>query len=259
MKRFIIIAQQDGGCDYTIGCGIRYWFEYGASIQEVKDSIQNKLLDDDDDDDRDYELGPHRLKVDMWSEGAFDTLDIYELGENHSAVPLTELANQLKKNQENARTKKNDTAEKAEFERLQKKFDPNYKPKPVPVLDKACSACEKEFKTEKVTGNKCEPCEKKELLKVEERRLEYARKTGIINHVLQVLSDNDWKTNPMYQERQSGKVKVDSMGLIYFYDQPRVKGRKTTYGWRQATFEEARDLLPKKVVKIYEENTWLMR
>tara|TARA_R110002110_G_scaffold66276_7_gene181754 strand:- start:738 stop:1109 length:372 start_codon:yes stop_codon:yes gene_type:complete len=121
MKEFLVIADQNGGCDYTIGCGVRYWTEEAESMDQLKTRISKGLLclsdydEELDDYSEDYDED-YFGRLDLWN-----YLTIYEISDS-SSVSLNSLRAKQNENIKAEKVKAKEAAELAELERLQKKY-----------------------------------------------------------------------------------------------------------------------------------------
>lgn len=131
MKRFLVIATQNGGCDYTIGCGISTWVEESESMEQLKIDIERKLLMSEDDDDYEegkyYEEGEYFNRLPVMGqryagEYCYDGLTVYEIGETYS-FNLKALS--IKKSDEMKRKQleKKEKDQRAQYESLKSKFE----------------------------------------------------------------------------------------------------------------------------------------
>lgn len=106
MKKFYAYFEGKGhGCDYTIGCNLRVEQYDAKDVQEVVDIITEEIEESPD-------YAEERIEQVTIIEAASETtLDIFDLTSNIREKQLAE--EQLKKEDE----------ERAEYERLKKKFE----------------------------------------------------------------------------------------------------------------------------------------
>lgn len=120
MKKFLIVERQGGGCDYTIGCGIKVSVVECESMEALLEKTHAKALSTEDDEEYD-ELAEMAGSWLASHESSRESVSIYEIAE-HRCIPLNEWKNEKKKLQEEAKDKALEAKERAELERLQKKF-----------------------------------------------------------------------------------------------------------------------------------------
>jgi hypothetical protein len=113
MKKYIVLETQQGGCDYTIGCGKNWEF---VDANSMKEAIEVYLKDEDS------ESGIKELG----EEGCADSFEVYELGEGAGesicmAVQKLAIINAKRKTDEE-RVKRQEEDEKAMYEKLKIKF-----------------------------------------------------------------------------------------------------------------------------------------
>ncbi len=102
-SKFIAVIHQDGGCDYTIECGTK-----------VLD------LESNDIDNAINELSSI-IEEEYTGERELSEIKLYEIASEHP-VNLDEIYNNIKNKKQSSTDRENDDKEKAEFERLSKKF-----------------------------------------------------------------------------------------------------------------------------------------
>jgi hypothetical protein len=187
MKEFLVIATQNSGCDYTIGCGVKTWHEYAKSLDDLKKKIKSQLLDEPHDkngtwigyEDEDYNYNG-RLGGD---EQSYDELDIYEITDSYSfdLDKLIEDKKDAKKRKEEEKKilaeANKDYREWKTYEALKKRFEGKEPPKKVtkPILSKTCELCETEFETKTKSFVSCKPCRGAEKKRIAEENLESMR------------------------------------------------------------------------------------
>ena len=108
MSNFLILMRQNGGCDYTIGCGLAYEIYKADSAEEAfkKWAAAN--------DDLSYYL--------PGNESALESVEIFEISSaNHSDI-WPEFVKFKQQKIKTASELAKEAAEKAEYERLRAKF-----------------------------------------------------------------------------------------------------------------------------------------
>lgn len=110
MKKYIIIREQEGGCDYTIGCGIAYEV---IGLSDNK-SIDNYILED---------------IVDNYGDAGCAIRDLEERGIEYSVFEIQdikfsfdEILAKLKKQSDSEKEAETLAVDEIEFERLKKKL-----------------------------------------------------------------------------------------------------------------------------------------
>ena len=118
MKTFLVVEEQYGGCDYTIGCGIRATVVQAESLAGIEEDLRLVLLVASE---RDIERHALAQAVLAQGEGARSAISVYEVSETlHLDLTALRMVYQCRlslNEQERA-----DHAERAEYERLKKKF-----------------------------------------------------------------------------------------------------------------------------------------
>jgi hypothetical protein len=257
MKSFILIATQSGGCDYTIGCGVDYWYEHADSMEDLKNQVRKSLLSEDQDVYlEEYKLNPNRLNIGNYFEQLYDSLTIIEVGESYN-VPLEELAKEYKESMNKIKVKDEDEAERKEYEKLRAKFDPKFKPKSKPKIFKFCDTCGDEFSTKAKYTTACKSCKKKAKVELELKNIERVRVNKVREGLVDILAFIGWKANPQSYslEVQGGKLKVNRYGFE-FYDKLIMKGSKKTFSWRDIGTDEVLELklLPEEAEDYIQNN-----
>lgn len=114
--KFLVVEEQDGGCDYTIGCGICTSVEQGASLEEVAERIHLSFIATEEDASFDASHG-HAADVDS----PRTRITIYEIT-NAKSLPLAHWRNEYAQKKTAQKQVTSEARERAEYERLQKKF-----------------------------------------------------------------------------------------------------------------------------------------
>lgn len=118
-KYAVILFQEGGGCDYTIGCGVRVDLLNANTLEEARVEARqtlgyiNKYGDFEGDliTDDNYK---HEWKL---------KLEQALLVEVHEDLPIEEWSSKLIQKLEQKVRKKQEDKERAEFERLRKKYE----------------------------------------------------------------------------------------------------------------------------------------
>ncbi len=125
MKTYVVLQDQQGeGCDYTIGCGKNWLFIEAETIEEAAKKYALKVVEDNGEnwlEDQEYPYTQH-------AERTIEKATI--IGVSSSLVmnakdierPVEELRKQLRKPIEEKKRQQLESKEKAEFERLKKKY-----------------------------------------------------------------------------------------------------------------------------------------
>jgi len=88
MKKFLVVERQVGGCDYTIGCGVRVYTEEAESMAALVAKFKRGcVLTEDECYGTD---APHPDESDLWDrcsgwlegEQARESVAVYEIGES---------------------------------------------------------------------------------------------------------------------------------------------------------------------------------
>lgn len=113
--KYIVLMEQEGGCDYTIGCG-NAWDIIEA---ENKQALLTKLFDDPDTDEDD--------QMKLGGEGCPNTIYAYALGEEIIEEDEVQkfydaLVKKRKKIKSDANKKKQEEEERATYNALKAKY-----------------------------------------------------------------------------------------------------------------------------------------
>ena len=88
MKKFIVLMSQSGGCDYTIGCGMKWEIIEAVDIHDAKCQVfgyPDKISACPVDDLEDYfVMGDKCLIGSMDGDHSPSEVEIYELGATHA-------------------------------------------------------------------------------------------------------------------------------------------------------------------------------
>lgn len=101
MKTYKAYLFQEGGCDYTIGCGCKVVDIKATTMEEAKKEI--------------LEI------IDYYSIDNLDSVEIYEISEVFE-VDLDEIKNNIEKEEDNIKFMQKELEELKEFERLKNKY-----------------------------------------------------------------------------------------------------------------------------------------
>lgn len=132
MKKFLYIREQDGGCDYTIGCGISIQAIEAASKEEAIYKIIG-LGDDWKEEIREYFKTERTISSYLCETGLYDVQDHIDnrisnayLIEVSEETPMIDILNDKLREVndfKNELLKKSDEdSEKEQYEKLKKKF-----------------------------------------------------------------------------------------------------------------------------------------
>ena len=103
--KYLLVMEQDGGCDYTIGCGLKVEPIEASNMQEATAKAFEYLSEDRE----------GKLREDV------DRATLYQIPAE-SVLDLSGYRNKYKKEQEAQAKVSRENAERAEFERLKSKF-----------------------------------------------------------------------------------------------------------------------------------------
>ncbi len=111
---FIAHVKQAGGCDYTISCGETLWQlkakTYDEAIEELKSKIIGKM-----------EMPDCRYFEGYWGESILSSVTLFEVSDE-KIVPIDEWYTEATKRTEEAKVELKEAEEKAELERLKRKY-----------------------------------------------------------------------------------------------------------------------------------------
>jgi len=111
---FIAHVKQDGGCDYTIACGETiWWLKAGtreAAIEELKDKIIGKM-----------EMPDCEYYEGYWAEHRLSSVTLFEIS-GQTIIPVDKWYDEALKFARETRSSLNEEDERAELERLKKKY-----------------------------------------------------------------------------------------------------------------------------------------
>lgn len=117
-----ILEQDDDGCGYTIGCGVRVMDICADSYDEAFEKMVDKMGWEEEWDDEEVGLDAMRRELEwLAGEGRLKRVRIIEvLGQYDSHYPR--YLSELKKRVENEAKMADEKHEREEYERLKKKF-----------------------------------------------------------------------------------------------------------------------------------------
>ena len=132
MKEYLVITNGSGeGCDYTIGCNISYCFLEAENMNDAISKAMGKhpldMLDEEVDDE---DFACNLDCIARWTdyqtheEGSLEDISIYEISNNEDLDQMC-LSYQkgLKVRRDRNSKKSQEKLERAEYERLKKKFE----------------------------------------------------------------------------------------------------------------------------------------
>ncbi len=108
--RYLIVERQDGGCDYTIGCGVNITF---VTADDIDDAMRKYK--------RNYE-GEYKTHNPLRDEMAVDNVEVFEITGTSAEINVKAWREEIDRRVEANKRQKADLAERAEFERLKKKY-----------------------------------------------------------------------------------------------------------------------------------------
>ncbi len=103
-----IVMHQDGGCDYTIGCGIGFVDLGNGTLEEAITAAKDFFLSEE---------GSHYLTSEY-----SEISSAYLVQDNDDELPIDEWKKELKQQELEENKKAIEEKERKEFERLSKKF-----------------------------------------------------------------------------------------------------------------------------------------
>ena len=101
MKKYLAYLEQDGGCDYTIGCGISKLIIEAEDIKEAKNKIEEILEE-------------------SWLD-LLDRCTLYEISDELK-INVDEIYNKAQEREKDRKRKQEEKKDRKEYERLVKKF-----------------------------------------------------------------------------------------------------------------------------------------
>jgi hypothetical protein len=132
MKKFLLVERQSGGCDYTIGCGIRVTTITAESLEDAIKQCGGNLTEEDlrkdedeDDEDEDYDdeyslISDYQAKNEHGINSAF----LYEIASSTNLEkPILSSRSVLNKLKKEAKEKEQEKKELEELKRLKKKYN----------------------------------------------------------------------------------------------------------------------------------------
>jgi len=108
---FIVVAHQDGGCDYTIACGTAVFPLVAKTMEQAMNEVSHMFFNDE---------GDHY----GYADDGLSSLKIYEIT-NICEIDVKSIIKNLKDNKRAEEKKRQEEIEKREFERLNKKYGKN--------------------------------------------------------------------------------------------------------------------------------------
>jgi hypothetical protein len=131
MKKFIVLKKQDGGCDYTIGCGRNWEFVEAENKEDVLKKVFGdtdvKNLTEKDLNDIEYWKEQNALIPSYDGDCAPNDVEIFELGDiyvsdDECAEYYGEVESLIQSILDNQTKKNLDAEDEQEYKRLKKKF-----------------------------------------------------------------------------------------------------------------------------------------
>ena len=116
MSLFLFIEYQDGGCDYTIGCGVRV-----SKLMEA-DSASHAITKFVAMNEHDYRDENGKLCSNPWAkEYSPDDVELYEVVMEHG-INLDAIRQRAQNEIDGVKLQETEAIERAEYERLREKF-----------------------------------------------------------------------------------------------------------------------------------------
>ncbi len=110
MKFLVCERQESPGCDYTIGCGMRYGF---IDAENIDDAIQKTVFPD----------GPDELPTFLWDGGMAEILIVQiDASTSYSWVDIDSLKAQHDEAESEEKRKATEVNERALLDKLRKKY-----------------------------------------------------------------------------------------------------------------------------------------
>lgn len=228
MKKFIIIYEQSGGCDYTIGCGINYDFVYGDSLKKVKENILEEVKD------RHFYDSEYR---NMIINNDIDSFSIYEVSDEASLDLLKirkEEESYLEKERKKAELKK----KTVELENLKRELEGIY-----------CDNCKKHFYPD-TSLDICKECieeKKKDTEKIveafEKRAKEIAKKRSKLQRLLLSHDFKSHPSSPNYCYTKDGVLINLDGGISFYIKKPKERKGK----FKEVSLNDVKDKLDKEI------------
>ena len=108
MRKFIVLLTGRGeGCDYTIGCGYKFYFKEANSAQEVWNSIKSDYVN---------------FEEDYIDKDSLSKVEIVEVSKDSLSIDFDDVIKEFKLFQEKKRQIEQIEWDKREFERLKNKL-----------------------------------------------------------------------------------------------------------------------------------------
>lgn len=119
MKTFLVVEEQNGGCDYTIGCGVKTYTVEAESYEALLEEAREVIHRAEDDFAYDHPLAGALAEV--HPEFVRSGVTVYEISKFHS--PSIPAFQQIVTERNNAAANvAKEEAERAELERLKVKY-----------------------------------------------------------------------------------------------------------------------------------------
>jgi len=251
MKQYLVIAEQNGGCDYTIVCGVKTIFVEGC-IDSIEQYIKEKILRNDTEDgniDCDYELCEFIENHFSGTSADIDSLDIYEINDSVS-INISKLLKQKREQLVARKQKKENDEELALYKKLKAKFE---KPK----VYRICETCElakeeSEFSSVYNLKNHCKFCASiiiKERDKIQKKSEAKIRRLN--EKISKLLKAEGWEFNAYLNIYLKNKYKVRAAyGYICIEVWDLIRAGKRKPSWRAGSVEELEGKISEELMKL---------
>jgi len=113
-KKFLLVREQSGGCDYTIGCGVAVAVHQAESLDALMESMRADVVGSYGE--------TYGIRIDLRGYGdGVSRATVYEIADERE-VPIDEWDAQLRAAIAKEETAEEEQQERAEFERLKSKY-----------------------------------------------------------------------------------------------------------------------------------------
>ena len=126
MKFVVLLKQAGEGCDYTIGCGYRYEFFEAKDMDDALWKVRTKNREDYDDDSLriwGHEADEMKQAVILPAEAMVDALRTLSKREEKENRERERQEDERERLEKEAAATEREAEERANYERLKKKFD----------------------------------------------------------------------------------------------------------------------------------------
>lgn len=116
MPKYSAYMQNRSGCDYTIGCNTTLVELEGTTMQEAREFLEREITSQDAESDRRYFTE---------SAGELDEITIFEVTDvlRFDSASVDALRERYKQEQQKRKTEREQSAKRAEYERLKMEFE----------------------------------------------------------------------------------------------------------------------------------------